>query len=190
MDPNREQVVYWSDILNLYILWNKRLNKTSPPQSNKTLMGCKMDAFAYNKRGYALIYLKIFNPFYCRRKLNCMRGSFKSPQRCSLQAAASLLKNSFIHCPAAPGSQLSCWRLSWPSGHLRGTSSAGAWWCFSRPAWSPYRWAWWASPGVKTQNAQCHAVQKQMCRVFHFCRPNPSSSQNSHLKVKRKRKKK
>lgn len=46
-------------------------------------------------------YLFIFYHFYCHRELNCMKGSFKSPQICSLQAAASFFKNSFYPLPSS-----------------------------------------------------------------------------------------
>lgn len=155
-------------------------------------MGYKMDALAYNKPGYALTYLffTIFTIFIATESWIAWEVPLKVHRYAHSKQLPPSLRTVFIHCPAAPGqSQLSHWRLTWPSGHLRDTSSAGAWRCFSQPAWSLYRWVWWALPGVKIQNAQYRAVQKQTCRVFHFCRPNPSSYQNSHLKVKRKKKK-
>lgn len=47
----------------------KIIGKYPPPKSNETLMGYKINAFAYKKLGYALIY---FLPF------------FKLPQRVEL----------------------------------------------------------------------------------------------------------
>lgn len=182
----------WSEILNWYISWDKRLWKYPSPSSNETLTGYKKDALFYNKLDYVLILLLLFfiTIFIATESWIAWEVPFKVHRHIHSKQLPLSLKTIFTHYQGALGqNQPSFWQWTWLLSHLKDTSWAGAVWCSSQLAWSPYRWVWWASLGVKIQNAQCHAVQKQMCRVFHFCRPSPLSYQNSHLKVKKKKKK-